>query len=398
MKKWGRRKLEDLWRLSDKRVQEFDFGDMEELAGDSTMVDTVQRSTDPLSPKTYTQDIPLTDEQMLVSNKKIANALYKLGFLYKEELEDNMKAIESFESFVSRFEEDERLPGVLYQLYLIYGTNQDLASQNKQKDILVGQHPESDYAKLIIDPNYFAELYEEQNRAKRLYYDVYQAYLDEQYFSAIIYADDAIATYKQDPLIPKFEYIKALSKGKMEGDDTLVDQLRQYVRRFPTSEATPMARDILARFNVEAELSQEEKIEIQEEKNINEALSVFTYNPSTTHYYVMIVPNGSINTNATKVRFSDHNIKNYRFQKLKVSSLILDNTREMITVSGLENEEKAMEYFNDMKSNNYVFANIAPDSFEHFVVSSNNYPIFYQKKDIEMYKRFFRIQYLKEDK
>ncbi len=396
MKKWGRRKLEDLWRLSDKRMQDFNFGDEDDLALEGN-VDTTNQSTDPLSPKTYMQNIPLSKEKMERSNKRIAKSLYKLGFLYKEELKSNEKAIESFESFVSRFPENQKTPSSYYQLYLLYQAKSDQANVNKYSEILTGNYPESDYAKLILDPKYLEELMQEQDRVNRLYHDTYLAYEEEQYFSAILYAEEAIGAYPKSPMLPHFEYIKALSRGKSDGEDTLVDQLRKFVRKYPVSDLTPMAREVLNRFNVKAELSDEEKIQMEKQRQIDEAMDAFSYTPQASHYYVMVIPAGKININATKVRFADHNIKNYRLIDLKVNSLLLDKNYELITVSGFGSKDKAMDYFKDMQNNNYVFANISPDSFRHFVISNNNYPVFYQKKDVEMYLRFFRSEYLKED-
>ncbi|HEX7410932.1 MAG TPA: hypothetical protein VF298_02205 [Bacteroidales bacterium] len=67
LKKWGRRKLEDNWRLSNKRPVYTDETVATKVTSDSTKSDSTKAfSTDPRSRKTYLQNIPLTADMMQV--------------------------------------------------------------------------------------------------------------------------------------------------------------------------------------------------------------------------------------------------------------------------------------------------------------------------------------------
>jgi hypothetical protein len=67
----------------------------------------------------------------------------------------------------------------------------------------------------------------------------------------------------------------------------------------------------------------------------------------------------------------------------------------MITVNRFESIEKAMSYYKDLISNNEVLNDIDPTLFKHFIISTQNYPTFYNRKNIPAYLKFFRIFYLK---
>ncbi len=397
MKKWGRRKLEDLWRLSDKRVVDFGTDEFDELATDSTMADTVQYSTDPLLPKTYLQHIPLTDEQKEVSNKKIAESLYRLGFIYKEGLNENRKAVESFESFVSRYPENDFAIRCYFQLYLLYQELDDQANVDRVKGVILSEYPDTDYARLIEDPSYYQQLLEEQNRVNTLYTDAYQAFEDGQYFTTVIYSEEALMSYPKDDLAPKFTYLRALAKGKMEHQDSLIVCLREMVRKYPASDVTPLAREILNRFNISPELTVEEKQAKEEEKQLNAAMELYAYEPSDRYLYLMIVKSGEVNINATKVKVSDHNNKYSSLETYRVNSVLLNSSSELITVGTFENEEKALDYLMEIENSTYVFSDISSENYEHFIISTKNYPVFYKDKNIQMYRTFFQNTFENRD-
>jgi hypothetical protein len=97
--------------------------------------------------------------------------------------------------------------------------------------------------------------------------------------------------------------------------------------------------------------------------------------------------------NALKIKISDFNKKNNSIDNLSTSSLFLDDTRQMITVSNFENQEKAMTYFTAITKSQYVITTLDETGWTPFVISVDNYPILYKNKDIEAYSTFFEENY-----
>jgi len=78
--------------------------------------------------------------------------------------------------------------------------------------------------------------------------------------------------------------------------------------------------------------------------------------------------------------------------------VILDNNWQMISVSNFADMKKTLDYYNGIRINDYVFSKMQPDDFRQFIISSDNYPIFYKNKDIETYLKFFNKYYIKNQK
>ena len=411
IKKFGRRKLEDLWILSNKQfIADFDEDQTEEgqaaadsLAADST---TVAPETDPKKREYYLQDLPLTEEKIAESNKLIEEALFKMGFIYKDGLKDNEKSIETLEKFVQRFPESEHLLQAYYQLYKNYEQVPDQEKADYYKNLIVKEFPDSDYARLIIDPNYNLVLEAQLNAAKDFYEQTYEAFTAGQYYLVINNYSEALEKYPESPLLPKFEFLKALALGKVQNYDTLVSSLRYLVDSFPDSDVTPLAEDIISRFSKD-----EEGNLVLNEKPVGDTLgnggsgsgetgeelnTPYTPAPDAVHFFLLIVDGTKTNINALKIRLSDFDSKYFRTQQLKINSIIFKDEMQMVTVGNFESGEKAMTFYESIEKNPYITSQFEGTNYDMMIISVDNYPIFYREKDVETYLKFFEKYYLTE--
>ena len=402
MQKWGRRQLEDLWRLSSKQQgASFDMGGQEGLAAiaDTAKADSAQSiSTDPVKRETYTQYIPTTEEQMELSNAKIAQALYNMGFIYKIQLENNQEAINSFQEFVERFPDNEDAIKCYYQLYKL---NQQLGNTSEAehyKNIILNDYPDSDYALILQDPEYYKNLLSDQKKMKTMYKEAYNAFKDGEYLTTKLISDDAINNYQQTEVTPRFKYLRALSLRRIEDSkDTLKTELQDIVKNYPNSEVYGMAQNILRKMEKDADtLSGEQKEQQEKEKMLTQAMEKFQETAGEDHFYVMVLNSDSVDVSATKVKISDFNQKFFSNEGLKVSSVVFDDPKIMVTVSDFKNKNEALTYFRSIVENTYVFSDIEIDDFRHYVISAPNYPKFYKSKDITNYHLFFEEKYLTE--
>jgi len=89
IKKWGNRKLEDNWRLSDKRLVMQSYGD-DTAEGDLTPADSalMVEENNPEKRAYYLKEIPFKEEQKKASKEQIMKSYKDLGFLYLEDLRD----------------------------------------------------------------------------------------------------------------------------------------------------------------------------------------------------------------------------------------------------------------------------------------------------------------------
>ncbi len=402
-KKWGRRKLEDLWRLSNKQIIS-DFGTEE---SDTTKSDTISKDstavalvTDPKKREFYTQNLPFTEEKIKISNASIEDAYYNAGFIYKNGLKDTEKSIEAFEKLLERFPDNEHRLQVYYQLFKNYEELPDIEKSEYYKNLIVKDFPDSDYAKIIIDPNYNLVIEAQRNAAKILYQNTYQAYTSNQFYMVINNYNEAIEKYQQSKLLSKFEFLKALALGKIHNLDSLASSLQYLVATYPQSEVKPFAEDILSRLKKD-----ENGLTILTEKPLegktsgtkedeNKLVSPYLDNKDAVHFFVYFVNSSSTNINALKIRISDFNSKYYSIDQLKINSIVFKDDIQMLTVGNFENADKVITYYEAIAGNTYINSQLEGSNYETMVISVDNYPILYREKDIAAYKSYFEKSYL----
>lgn len=402
-RKWGRRKLEDNWFLSDKNMANL----MTEEAPDTLLMplppgaDSTQRakgivtrSNNPKERNFYLQNIPFTIQQKEASDEKIIQAYYKAGFIYYEGLGDYGRAIGSFETLQERFPENKFKVQANFMLYSLYQILENKTKSDFYKNLILDKYPESDYAKLIINPNYYKELNSHQSDAARLYEDTYNAYTNQQYYMVINNADLARNKYTADTaLMPRFDYLRGLALGKIEVVDSLAAAMYKIIKDYPKSEVKKMAQDVI-NFLGKQRNSQGEPIVNDSSVLFDAGLKLYKYNPEALHFYLLIVDGEKVDVDALKVKISDFNQKFHDLENLQVNSILLDNTRQMITVNNFENSEKAMNYLINIRDSKYIFIKLEnTGGYSDFVISTENYPVFYRNKDISQYIRFFEKYY-----
>ncbi len=420
MRKWGRRKLEDNWRLTNKRAVEqldeitLDPSKPADSANIASVPGTKQASTDPKKPETYIAQLPKTPEALALSDKQIASALLNLGYIYKDGLNDIPHSVESFEALVTRYPEMKEIIRIYYQLYLIGKGIPDEAMAKKYSDIILKQYSETDYAQMIKDPEYNKEVLARKNRVSSLYEETYQAFKREQFRMVLLYSNQAISEYKDKDLIPRFEYLRALALGKTVSIDTMIVALNKLVLNNPNHPITPLAKEILKKYDKNIPASPQANSTAVSTNNpvpsnsssVNVASTfvqttdtvvpdIYKLNLNQTHFYIMMVDGNNVNVNATKIRISDFISKNYANANLSVNAIVLDGGWQMISISSFRNSQAAMDFYYAIGQNEYVTTPLSKSDFKQMVISMDNYPIFYREKKYNGYINFFKKNYLK---
>ena len=398
IRKWGDRKLEDMWFLSDKRivVQDFETDVADGVLNDSidsTAVAVAPRITNQGSRSYYLQDIPFTEEQMAISDSLIIEAYSKLAYLYLEALRDTSLARETYFEFQEKYPDNKYKLESWYALYKIFRDEGDFAKSDYYADLVTTNFPESNYAKVIADPDYFVMLAESQNEAAKLYSRAYTAFNRDQYYRVIKYADEAVELFPDDTAtIPKFLYLKAMSLGAVDVADSLYYALLDLVQKYPSSSVKPMATSVIRT------LQQEYGLGLPSESLVGDSAasvnpSLFKYNPDEMHLVLLLVQAEGININALKVRISDFNKKYFQLKKFRIKSLMFDDTKSIVTIGNFDDAKKANSYLLALKNDEYVVSGLKNKDILSFSISTSNYPILYKDKNVGSYEEFYKKYY-----
>ncbi|MCX6278969.1 MAG: tetratricopeptide repeat protein [Bacteroidetes bacterium] len=400
-RKWGQRKLEDNWFLTDKTVAAFSE---EQPAGEDTTgasTDTTKngkkglaKSKNPKERAYYLPDIPVTKEKIQASNDMIIEAYYQAGFIFVEGLGDYSNSIETFEKLLDRFPDNKYKMQSAYELCMLYKHLQNDPKSDFFKNQILTLYPQSDYAKLLVNPDYYKEINSRQSEAARLYNDTYKAFTNQQYYMVINNGDIARTRFKTDSvLMPKFDYLRALEIGKIEIVDSLVVAMNKIITDYPKSKVRPLAENVLA-FLGPKKNSSGVTIGKDSSSVAPVATELYKFDPNAVHFYILIVNDNLVDVEALKVKLSDYNSKYHDLENLMVNSLVLDEGRQMITVNNFDNSSKALTYILGIRDSKYIFTKLQnAGEYYDFVISVENYPVFYRNKDITQYLRFFEKYY-----
>lgn len=394
-KKWGMRKLEDNWRISDKRninsgILDSGFGDEEE-EGDGTERDSLLAGLTNHDRGYYMVDLPFTEEQQAEANHQIAEALYNVGFIYLDRLNDYPRSIDAYESLDNRYPgNDKELPS-WYALYKMYKDLDDMEKSDSYKNRIFNKYPESSYAKFILDPEYYKKLQEESRQASDLYTKTYDAFSQGQYYRVRMNTQRAMEQYAADTAFaPRFALLDAIARGRLETVDTMAYALLKLVNTYPNSPIRNYAMTLLQQVNQDYQVGIDlggmtnAQGEVIEEK----PKSPYVYEPNTPHLVIIVFNPKALRPEPLKVRLSDFNKKEHRTKTFEVRNLMLNDEQMLLSISEYANEQEAKDYILSMFLTDYLFGGFGEDTYTVLPISVNNYATFYKEKGIQDYKDF----------
>lgn len=259
IRKWGNRLLEDNWRRKSKassgdwtppsndeeEEQNSEGEQTDSIAADSTVIEK-PRVTDIYDPAYYLQQIPRTPADFTVSDSTIADALFKMIFIYKDKLQDTVQAESTFEEFTRRFPQDKRCVELYYIRYLDALKDNKPADAESNRQAILSKYPDSKQAQIVANPQYFEQLRQMAAQQDSLYESTYNAYRVGQFATVKTNTQHAEQNYPLSPLMPRFLFLNAVARARTEGKDAFAESLRDMISRYPDSEPASMCRDMLA--------------------------------------------------------------------------------------------------------------------------------------------------------
>lgn len=222
--KWGKRPLDDNWRvLSEMKSggagSDLSAADLEDADNNGTASGKDNKKDKPLEPRYdpefYIGQLPQS-QKVLDSLAKDRNyAYFQLGAIYKDKFKEYNRAADKLEKLLTYNPEERLVPPALYNLYRIYQTL-DPAKAEVYKQRILSQYPDTRYAAIIKNPNP-EELFAGSPEAvyKKLYDEYRKGDIREVYENIGQYID----TYEGEDILPKLELLKARLAGRLQGVD-----------------------------------------------------------------------------------------------------------------------------------------------------------------------------------
>ncbi|MGC9375174.1 MAG: tetratricopeptide repeat protein [Bacteroidales bacterium] len=403
-RKWGDRKLEDNWRRSSKQVLGVEQLSQSEISDE--ILDP-KKGLDENKPEYYRVELPLTDSAMEVSHKKIQNALYNVGEVYRNDLKDYPLAIEAYKELIDRYPESDYKIAAYYSLYKVYEQQGNQSQADIYKNMIIRNYPDSKYAKVLLDPNYFKQFEKEEQEKKTFYTTTLNLYKKQQYREVIERCDEALKKYQNTEYIPKYRFLNTLSMGELYGVSSIKKELETIVEEFPADPVANASEELLAAIRKnelkqfkdidettkEDDIADKEKDEITQ-KTLEEIAKIYQYKPEDKHLLGIVI-NKTANINQLKFNLINFNLDFFIQESYDIENKSLNEFIEIISVKNFKNAQKAKEYYNQLKmEEKTIFTDIEAADFQYFIISQENLDKLLEEKSVGDYLIFFRNNYL----
>jgi len=391
---WGRRKNEDNWRRSDKTSLAPLL--VEDEFGDGNAEDTTAGANDPKDPNYYWKDVPMSDEDMARSHALIVEALYDLSLVYKDQMYDPPKAAETLEDLISRYDSSKYHLNSYYQLYLLYADLGNTSKSNYYRDLLLREHPDSEYAQVIRNPDFLLASAATDEEVTKSYDRAYAYFQQGYYMESFKVIDEAVSKYPQNKYDAKFAFLRALDLGFVKDEQAMLTALEDVKKNYYSQEEGKEAERILAYFAGGKKINsnvEEEEEESSEEEN-KAAMAKYSYDIGASHNFIVIVPDTADVQGITNT-ISNFNRIYFSTRGLKTSSIPLKEGKTMVVVANVGIMNKAMDYYRTFIQNNDPLGQLNAKGYPTFAISYDNYAQFYKDQNTSAYSAFFEEKYSK---
>ncbi|WP_228778762.1 tetratricopeptide repeat protein [Flavobacterium sp. J49] len=240
---WGKRTLQDNWRLesgSGKNNEKEDVAESDKETENDSKEEVVEER---FTPDFYIKQLP-TSQTLIDSLSKERNfAYYQLGVIYKEKFKEYQLAANKLEQLLKNSPEERLVLPSMYNLYKIY----EIIDKNKadgMKARIISLYPNSRYAQILSNPN--NEFAESEDSPKTVYETLYKQYLSGDYKVVLAATSAAIDRFTGDEIVPKFELLKANIVGKLAGLEEYSKALNFVALNYPNSEEGKRAEKMLS--------------------------------------------------------------------------------------------------------------------------------------------------------
>lgn len=404
---WGRRKLEDNWRRSNKSVlaDESDEGvnyDEEEgdLAADSIASDTTavvlpdSIVTDPHDRMYYLQQIPFTEDQMAESNAILQEALFNAGIIYKDKLEDFSLAENTLGRLHRQFPDFDRTDEVYYNFFLMYSRWKRWDEAERYRALLAEEFPYSDYTLTINDPDFMTSAIQGKHIEDSLYAATYAAYLDGDLDE--VEANTAVSGEKY-PLgahRAKFMFMQAMTRLQQGDQTAFLTQLKEIVSKYPKNEISELA-GLIAQGMQEGRLLGSgslgniwsRRLALTEEAIVADSLrQPFSAERYAPFRFVLAYEEGMVDDN--QLLFE---VARYNFSKFMVRNFDIVMTKQggivMLHVTGLASYDEACQYMHDLYSNAEMAVKLS--GLRVLLITDSNLELLLKYYSVDEYTEFY---------
>ena len=355
VKVWGSRSLEDNWRWSNKGSDGLELSSLGEEEGFAEIEDN-----ELFDPQFYISKIPIENKAIDSLKKERNFAYYQLGLIYKDKFKEYQLAKNKLKDLLESAPEERLILPSKYNLHKIYILLSQFDEAEIIKKDIIDNYSNSRYAAILLNPD--TDLGEDENSPEYLYEKLYEQFESQNYTSVISGCDKFINMFEGEVIVPKFEFLKAVSSARLFGFKSYKKAINFIALNYPNSSEGEKAQ-IMLKTSIPA-LEKKEFVEEGSSKNFKVLYNFTNAKEEEINKFL-----NTLNTVIPDVTYFD----------LYTSIDKYDLETTFVVVHGLTSFQGA-EGFKDLlgdKSNKI--------KMDHLPVSSENYEVIQIHKNLDVY-------------
>jgi len=376
------------------------------------------------------EKLPLTPEMIKKSNDSIQSALYQLGKIYIQEVEDCSAGTETYESLRSRFPQFEKMDEVLFNLYYCYNKNGETAKASAIKKLMGEKYAGSNF-NTIVTTGKNPQSTSNNTDATKTYEKVYDLFVEGNFDQAVAQKKIADSLYGHNFWTPQLLYIEAVYYIKQREDSTAKNVLKDIVGQFAgtplAAKATTLLDVLSRRQQIEEELRNLNVTRYEDDKNrVHDQIlkdtaaviipspvvtnnkpvtdtvakkplvvitqnSTYTFIPEAEHYVVLILNKvDPVFCNEAKNAFVIYNKETFYNKTMSAELLPLDADNRLLLLSPFKTAAEAVDYINKVrpKTTTEIIPWLKGGKYSFSIISDKNLDLLKTNKDLENYKTF----------
>ena len=239
--KWGKRPNIDNWRRLSAVNAQLNAAarglNPPDMNPDAPVAATVAEQTKEappldLSEEGMTERLPLTPEMRKASDDTIQSALFNLGKLFREELDDCDESIRYLTRLLDRYPGTPLGESALYQLAVCFRARGDASRTAFYRNQLSKVNPASPMLQMIDDPGKAAKMQSaERTEATRRYEEVYDRMLSGRFEEAFQLKRSADSSYGPKYWTDQLMYVEAIYHVSRRDDSLAIQRLEELRKR-----------------------------------------------------------------------------------------------------------------------------------------------------------------------
>lgn len=430
---WGMLMLEDNWAISNKMSMSMGMVSGLETESDTSLTSDMtqdgageekekkdEAKDDPNDPHCvafYLKDLPKSEQDRDSMRLQTAECLLNAGYIYNDGLGNTVRALECYLRMANEYTDYDGIVRALYQLYRIYDKQGNTPQSNYYRDMVLMGFPDSDFANMIRDSEYYKVLVRREQRIQEDYEDLYAMYRRRKYSEVISLANAAKENYPDDMMLRKFEYWKGLAQARMDNKNEALATFMTIVNEYPATDTiVPLAQEQIAFLTDAGTVSEGSMVTTadelratgregqqiapasakEEETVLSAEARLYRYKENIHHYVILIVNDKKVRCTELQSKVSNFNMQYYSTAGLKVNLFGFTDTTQLVTVHRFNNAASAVDYWEHIQSQDGPLAGYNSEYYKVIPISTQNYQTFYNKKNLDVYMEFLRKYYLKK--